>query len=194
MSLNQVLQILERCQFCLPRQFCEVCDEHWRKSLEPGGGQWSHRQYRCWSAYPSFSFVNLTVHVRRCPSRQKNVEEECLVQKLAGEAGQVSYDEVTGLPLDPELVADAIKEELMFMRTLRVHHEVSVSYLDKSGLKAIGTRWVCTNKGDAANPFIRARPVAQETKRVSELTPEDASSTFATAPPLKASRSCSVDA
>ena len=31
-----------------------------------------------------------------------------------------------------------------------------MSYLDKPGLKAIGTRWVYTNKGDAANPFIRA--------------------------------------
>ena len=79
------------------------------------------------------------------------------MQKLAREPGKVSYDEVTGMPLDPKLVAGAIKEELMFMRKLRVYHEVLVSYLDKSGLKAIGTRWVYTNKGDAANPFIRAR-------------------------------------
>ena len=65
------------------------------------------------------------------------------------------------------------------MRELRVHHEVPASCLDKSGLQAIGTQWVYTNKGDAANPFIRARLVAQETKIVSELTPEDASSTLA---------------
>ena len=84
------------------------------------------------------------------------VEEECPVQKRAREPGQVSCDEVTVLPLDTKLVADAIKEELMFMRGLRVYHEVLVSYPDTSGLKAIGTRWVYTNKGDAANPFIRA--------------------------------------
>ena len=113
------------------------------------------------------------------------VEEEFLVQKLAGESGQVSCDEVTGLPLDTKLVADAIKEELMFTRKQQVYHEVPVSYLEKSGLKAIRTQWVHTNKGDAANPFIRARLVAQETKRVSELTPEDASSTFAATPPLE---------
>ena len=82
------------------------------------------------------------------------VEEECPVQKLAREPGQVSYDQVTGLPLDPKLVADAIKAELMFMRELQVYHEVLVSYHDKSGLNAIGTRWVHTNKGDAANPLI----------------------------------------
>ena len=29
------------------------------------------------------------------------VEEECPVQKLKGESGQVSHDEVSGLPLDP---------------------------------------------------------------------------------------------
>ena len=81
----------------------------------------------------------------------------------------------------------------MFMRELQIYHEAPVSYLDKSGLKAIGTRWVYTNKGDAANPFIRARLVAQETMRVSELTPEDASSTCAATHHWKASRSCSVD-
>ena len=52
-------------------------------------------------------------------------------------------------------------------------------YLDKSGLKAIGTRW----NDDATNPFIRARLVAQETKRVSDLMTEDAGSTFAATPP-----------
>ena len=41
------------------------------------------------------------------------------------------------------------------------------------------------NKGDAPDPFIRARLVAQETKRVGELTPEDVSSTFAATPPLE---------
>ena len=101
------------------------------------------------------------------------------MQKLACEPGQGSYDEVTGLPLGPKLVADAIKEVLMFMRKLQVYHEVLESCLDKSGLKAIRTRRVYTNKGDAANPFIRARLVAQETKKVSELTPKDASRMFA---------------
>ena len=52
-------------------------------------------------------------------------------------------------------------------------------------MKAIGAIWVYTNKGDAANPFFRARLVAHETKRVFELTPEDASSTFASTPPLE---------
>ena len=113
------------------------------------------------------------------------VEEECPVRKLAGESGHVAHDDITGLPIDPNLVAEAIQEELMFMRKLQVFCQVLASYLDESGLKAVGTRWVHTNKGDAVNPFIRARLVAQETKRVSELTPEDAISTFAATPPLQ---------
>ena len=38
------------------------------------------------------------------------------MQKVAHESGQVLNDEVTGLPLSFKLVADAVKEELMFMR------------------------------------------------------------------------------
>ena len=57
-------------------------------------------------------------------------------------------------------------------------NEVPGSYLDEAGLKTIGTRWIYTNTGDAANPF-------QETQRASELTPEDACSTFASTLPLE---------
>ena len=71
-----------------------------------------------------------------------------------------------------------------FGPTLRRRVLAEISW-DKSGFKASGTRWVHTNKDDAANPFIRARLVAQETKRGSELTSEDASSTFAATPPVK---------
>ena len=66
------------------------------------------------------------------------VEEECPAQRHAYESGQGHYDESTGLPLDLQMVADAVKEELL------------------------------TNKGDAATPFVRARLVAQETERVNE--------------------------
>ena len=77
------------------------------------------------------------------------------------------------------------KRSVLFMREVQVYHEVPVSCPDKSGLNAIRTQWVYTNEFGASNPFIRARLVAQETKRVSELTPEDASSTFAATPPLE---------
>ena len=120
------------------------------------------------------------------------VEKECPVHKLADESGQVAYDGISGLPLDPKLVAEAIKEELMFMRKLRVYHEAPASYLNESGLEAIGTRWVYTNKGDAANPFIRASGAGvRESERVDTIRREQhvCSNTYTG----KASRSCSVD-
>ena len=100
------------------------------------------------------------------------VEEECPV------CTSLLRHKSTGFPLDPKMVADAVNEELTFMRRLQVYHEIPGSYYDESGLTSIGTRWIHMNKSDAANPLVRARLVAQETKRVSELTPEDASSTF----------------
>ena len=168
MTSNQVIQILECCRISFDTSILRGL----RRTL--GRGHWSHL---------------IVLELDRLWKRS------VLCRSLQVNLGQVSYDEVTELPLDPKLVADAIKEELMFMRKLQVYHEVLVNYLDKSGLKATGTRWVYTNQGDAANPFIRARLVAQETKRVSELTPEDASSTFAAALSTgePQARSCSVD-
>ena len=57
------------------------------------------------------------------------MEEECLVQRNAYESGQACYDKATALPLDPKMVAGAVKEELAFMRRLQVYHEGPWSYL-----------------------------------------------------------------
>ena len=89
------------------------------------------------------AFATSVCHITRAVDNVEAgpiVEEECLVQQHAHESGPTSDDEATGLPLDPKMVADAIKEELMFMRKLQVYHEVPVSYLDNC-------RWVYTNKG-----------------------------------------------
>ena len=77
------------------------------------------------------------------------------------------------------MVADAIKEEWMFMRKLQVYHEVPVSDLDKSGLKGIVTRWGYTNKCVCCGSVHPSPDWLRKKPRVSELTPEDASSTFA---------------
>ena len=86
-------------------------------------------------------------------------------------------EEVTEVVGNAE-VGPTVEEE--FMRKLQVFHEV---------LELLGQVWIeghrNTNKGGASNPFIRVRLVSQETKRVSEMTPEDASSTFAATPLLE---------
>ena len=58
--------------------------------------------------------------------------------------------------LDPKMVADAIKEEWMFMRKLQVYHEVLVSDLDNSGLKPSLHDEATRTRVCAADPFIRA--------------------------------------
>ena len=114
------------------------------------------------------------------------VEEEC----PAAEEGfdKIYYDETTGAVLDPKFVSAAVQEELDFMRQLKGYLEVPADFAAQNCLRPIGTRWIYTNMGDAKNPQIRARLVAQETKRNSDLTADDASSTFAATPPLEGLR------
>ena len=52
----------------------------------------------------------------------------------------------------------------------------------------IGTRWVFTNKGDTEHPFIKARLVAQETKRTRSMDLTDTSMTFAATPRVEGFR------
>ena len=56
--------------------------------------------------------------------------------------------------------------------------------MKEQGLTPIGTRWVFKNKGDTEHPFIRARLVAQETKRTTSMVLTDTSMTFAATPPI----------
>ena len=65
---------------------------------------------------------------------------------------------------------------------------MTLEWCKQHGLTPVSTRWLYTNKGDLDVPEIRARLVAQETRRVSELSPEDAAQTFAATPPVEALR------
>ena len=60
--------------------------------------------------------------------------------------------------------------------------------MKEQGLTPIGTRWVFTEKGDTEHPFIRARLVAQETKRTTNMDITDTSMTFASTPPAEGFR------
>ena len=48
------------------------------------------------------------------------LEQECFAHRKAYESGRAYYDETTLLPPDPKTVADAVKEELIFMRRKQV--------------------------------------------------------------------------
>ena len=114
------------------------------------------------------------------------VEEPC--HAAACDYDKVYYDEITGAELLAHLVREAMEEEIRYMRQLGVYEEVTKDWCVSEGLTPVGARWVLVNKGDIKNPVIRARLVAQETKRVSALDPSNPSATFAATPPVEALR------
>ena len=71
-------------------------------------------------------------------------------------------DEYTNELLPSEWVHAAMHDELSFLNE-KVWHGVSLkAALADPGSTQIGTRWVVNNKGDANEPDVRARVVAQE--------------------------------
>ena len=83
---------------------------------------------------------------------------------------------------------ETIRIEIEFMHKLGVYEEVSEEWVKERGLPIVGTRLLYTDKGDTRNTKIRARLVAQETKRVSQLGSENPAATFAATPPLESLR------
>ena len=73
------------------------------------------------------------------------------------------YDNISGEWVDPEMVKQARKEEMMEVEKNRVYEKVDVAECyEKTGKAPIGTRWVDVNKGDSVHPEYRSRLVAQE--------------------------------
>ena len=73
------------------------------------------------------------------------------------------WDEVTGLPLDPQLVASGKKDELDRFRKMGVYSYVprEQAEQDMEGT-FVRTKWVRIDKGTPASPKVRCRLVAQE--------------------------------
>ena len=91
-------------------------------------------------------------------------------------------DEYTREVLPPDLMKEAIRDELAWLN----EHVWEGVPMDEVKLQpdaiVVGTRWVMCNKGDIANPDMRARLVAQE------VAHEREDSYFAAPPPLEAKR------
>ena len=105
-----------------------------------------------------------------------------------------AYDEYTGNRLDGALVVKARADEVAGLKQLGtwVERPISESF-DKTGKAPIQGRWVECNKGDDENPDVRSRAVVCETKRVSNIAPDDINSVFSATPPLEAIRAqCSL--
>ena len=92
-------------------------------------------------------------------------------------------DDVTGEYIDPKLILDARRDELVGFERQKVYTRVPRQQAreDPEGI-VVGVRWVDRNKGSEREPDVRCRLVAQE------FASKDKEGLFAATPPLGAAR------
>ena len=92
-------------------------------------------------------------------------------------------DDLTGLPLPPELCRAARQKELEYFESKGVWELWTINEARRRmGRSPISVRWVETNKGDDENPNIRSRLVAREIRGPGQ------EACFAPTPPLESLR------
>ena len=80
-----------------------------------------------------------------------------------GRTDERFVDDLTGLPLPPDLCRAARQKELDYFKSKGVWETRSVyEARRRMGKSPISVRWVEVNKGDDENPNIRSRLVARE--------------------------------
>ena len=86
-------------------------------------------------------------------------------QELHEHVGEEAFDDTSGAPLVPSLVAEARKEEIEYFKAMKVYRKVHRDECWKAtGKGPIQVRWVDINKGDDVHPNYRSRLVAKEFK------------------------------
>ena len=74
------------------------------------------------------------------------------------------FDEVAGTQLLAELVAQGKKEEIDWVRSIKLYDKVPRRMAKERGKQIVRTRWVIVNKGDEKKYNVRCRLVGQELK------------------------------
>ena len=96
---------------------------------------------------------------------------------------EYAEDDVSGAYLDPKMVRNARKDEIDYVRSMKLYTKVPISEcLAKTGKQPIAVRWIDVNKQDAANPLYRSRLVGKEFKTYDDM------SLYAATPPIEALR------
>ena len=111
------------------------------------------------------------------------VEEPCPAEM--DDYDHVYYDNVTGASLPSKMCDVAMQLEIKYMKEMNVYTPCEHEAVKEQGLTSIVTHCVFTNKGDTEHPFIRARLVAQETKKTTKIDLTDTSMTFAAIPSVE---------
>ena len=94
------------------------------------------------------------------------------------------YDDVSGKPLDTQMVQAARREECQVIQTMGVWEPIP----RPKNEKVISARWVDVNEGDEQRPKYRSRLVARELKAKSGQSETHWSDFFASMPPITALR------
>ena len=98
------------------------------------------------------------------------------------EGETAAWDDVSGAPLDPALVAEARRVEMKDFQDMSVCTHVPRSDQLKTKGKIIKVGWVDINKGDSSCPNYRSRPVGKEYKTEAD------NALYSSTPPLEALR------
>ena len=86
------------------------------------------------------------------------------------EAAQKFWDDISGEELPVPLVTAARKEEIDWVRSIRLYDKVPRSEMVARGHKALTVRWVDVNKGDRQTYKVRSRLVGREMKHMTKQT------------------------
>ena len=112
----------------------------------------------------------------RRPQEQYTIVEEDNVEEM-----NTAWDDVFGAELNPMEVKKARKEEIEYVRKMKLYTKVPIEECYATiGRAPITARWVDINKGDKVNPNYRSRFVARE------INTHERDNLFAGTPPLEA--------
>ncbi|CAK0904033.1 unnamed protein product, partial [Prorocentrum cordatum] len=85
-------------------------------------------------------------------------------------------DDIAGEILPPELVKEARKKEMDWVRNVKLYDKVPRSEMESRGFKTVSTRWVDVNKGDKDNyNLVSAMPPWEAIKALFSLLVTDGS-------------------
>ena len=94
---------------------------------------------------------------------EKMLKEE--LKQLMQRDGQCeAWDDCSGGKLYLGKVEEARKEEMRYIKKMKVYVKVPREEAIQNGVKPIPVRWLDINKGDAKNPLYRSRMVGKEFK------------------------------
>ena len=85
-------------------------------------------------------------------------------EEFALEEAKKFYDDISGEELPPELVREARKEEISWVRSIGLYDKVPREVATSRGFQVLPVRWVDVNKGDRSSYKLRSRLVGKELK------------------------------